>query len=266
MDKMGHKEGDVIQHSMVTKSIERAQKKVEENSFGVRKRLLEYDDVMNIQREAIYKKRRNALFGDRLSVDINNAFVAIAAELVQVHREGGDFDTFRMDSIRVIGIDPQIDPIQFKSAPEREVIGQFIAQILDLYERKGEQVARRLYPTIKNIHEREGGRYKRIVIPYDDSRLNLQISADIEQAIATEGRSIMHDVEKVATLAIIDDAWKEHLRNIDDLKDSVQGASFEQKDLGDLQNGSLQPFRRFDWPDQLQRDFVPAARRARLAR
>lgn len=230
MDKMGHKEGDVIQHSMVTKSIERAQKKVEENSFGVRKRLLEYDDVMNIQREAIYKKRRNALFGDRLSVDINNAFVAIATELVQVHREGGDFDTFRMDAIRVIGIDPQIDPTLFKSAPEHEVIEQFLAQILDLYHRKGEQVAKRLYPTIKNIHEREGGRYKRIVIPYDDGRLNLQISADIEQAIATEGRSIMHDVEKVATLAIIDDAWKEHLRNIDDLKDSVQGASFEQKD------------------------------------
>ena len=126
---MGHKEGDVIQHSMVTKSIERAQKKVEENNFGIRKRLLEYDDVMNSQREVIYKKRRNALFGDRLSVDINNAFTAITSELVQVHRSGGDFDTFRLDSIRVIGVDPEMDSSWFKSAPMSSVLATFQQQM-----------------------------------------------------------------------------------------------------------------------------------------
>ncbi len=230
MDTMGHKEGDVIQHPMVTKSIERAQKRVEENNFGIRKRLLEYDDVMNIQREAIYKKRRNALFGDRLAVDISNAFIAIATELVHLHREEGDFETFRFDAIRLIGVDPQMDPLWFKSARAEEVVEAFQQQIFDLYALKRQQVSERLLPLIKDIHAREGNRYQRVLVPFTDGRQGLNISVDIEQAIRTEGKSIMHDIEKVATLAIIDEAWKEHLRNIDDLKDSVQGASFEQKD------------------------------------
>ncbi|MBL7796840.1 MAG: preprotein translocase subunit SecA [Saprospiraceae bacterium] len=230
MDKMGHKEGDVIQHSMVTKSIERAQKKVEENHFGTRKRLLEYDDVMNIQREAIYKKRRNALFGDRLAVDINNAFLSITNELVHVHRQDGDFETFRLDAIRTIGVDPEIDPVWFKSAPLETVLHTFQAQVFDLYSHKRRQVSERLLPIIRDVHTREGDRYKRIVVPFTDGALGLNISADMEEAIHTNGKSIMHDVEKVATLALIDDAWKEHLRNVDDLKESVQGASFEQKD------------------------------------
>ncbi len=230
MDKMGHKEGDVIQHSMVTNSIERAQKKVEENNFGIRKRLLEYDDVMNIQREAIYKKRRNALFGDRLAVDINNAFTAITSELVQVHREGGDFETFRLDSLRLIGVDPEMDPDWFKSANLNAVTEAFQQQVLGIYHLKEKQVGDRLLPIIKDVYAREGHRYKRIVVPFTDGGLGLNISADMELAIKTEGKSIMGDVEKVATLALIDDAWKEHLRNVDDLKESVQGASFEQKD------------------------------------
>jgi preprotein translocase subunit SecA len=230
MDKMGHKEGDVIQHSMVTKSIERAQKKVEENNFGIRKRLLEYDDVMNIQREAIYRKRRNALFGDRLSVDINNAFQAITSELVEVHRQGGDFETFRLDSIRMIGVDPEMEPAWFKSAPLGTVNGTFQQQVFDLYDEKRQQVASRLLPVITDVRAKEGDRYKRIIVPYSDGTMGLTISADMDNAVQTEGKSVMHDVEKVATLALIDDAWKEHLRNVDDLKESVQGASFEQKD------------------------------------
>ncbi|MCB0528051.1 MAG: preprotein translocase subunit SecA, partial [Saprospiraceae bacterium] len=230
MDKMGHKEGDVIQHSMVTNSIERAQKKVEENNFGIRKRLLEYDDVMNIQREAIYKKRRNALFGDRLAVDINNAFSAITNELVHVHREGGDYETFRLDSIRLIGIDPEMDPAWFKSAQIATVTDTFMQRILELYDMKGKQVGERLLPIIQDVYAREGHRYKRIVVPFTDGALGLNISADMEDAINSTGKSIMRDIEKVATLALIDDAWKEHLRNVDDLKESVQGASFEQKD------------------------------------
>ncbi|MCE2823633.1 MAG: SEC-C domain-containing protein, partial [Saprospiraceae bacterium] len=230
MDKLGHKDGDVIQHSMVTNSIERAQKKVEENNFGIRKRLLEYDDVMNIQREAIYRKRRNALFGERLAVDINNAFIAIASELVQVHRQSGDFESFRLDSIRLIGVDPEIDANWFKSAPEKTVLATFQQQVFDLYEHKSKQVGDRLLPVIKDVHANEGHRYKRIVVPYTDGSLGLNVSADMEDAIKSDGKTIMRDVEKVATLALIDDAWKEHLRNVDDLKESVQGASFEQKD------------------------------------
>ena len=230
MDKMGHQEGDVIQHSMVTKSIERAQTKVEENNFGMRKRLLEYDDVMNIQREAIYKKRHNALFGDRLAVDINNAFLSIAHELVAVHRQSGDFESFRMNSIQMIGVDPEMDAAWFKTGQLNEVIDHYLHQILNLYERKREYVATRLLPIIKDVQQREGNRYKRILVPFSDGAMDLSISADMDDAIRTDGKSIMHDVEKVATLALIDDAWKEHLRNVDDLKESVQGASFEQKD------------------------------------
>jgi preprotein translocase subunit SecA len=230
MDRMGHKEGDMIQHRMVTNSIERAQKKVEENNFGIRKRLLEYDDVMNIQREAIYKKRRNALFGDRLSLDINNAFIAITSDLVHMHRNGGDFETFRMDSIRAIGVDPEMDVSWFKTAPVNTVLATYQQQVFDFYEQKSQHVGQRLLPVIKDVHTKEGQRYKRIVVPYNDGRLDLNISADMALAISSQGKSIMKDVEKVATLALIDDAWKEHLRNVDDLKESVQGASFEQKD------------------------------------
>jgi preprotein translocase subunit SecA len=230
MDKMGHKEGDVIQHSMVTNSIERAQKKVEENNFGIRKRLLEYDDVMNIQREAIYKKRRNALFGDRLAVDINNAFTAITSELAHVHREDGDYDTFRMDSIRLIGVDPEMDAAWFKSAPVGTVIATFQDQVLGLYEHKSKQVGERILPEIKRVYAEHGQRYKRIVVPFTDGKAGYNVSADMEEAISSGGKTVMRDVEKVATLALIDDAWKEHLRNVDDLKESVQGASFEQKD------------------------------------
>ena len=230
MDKMGHKEGDVIQHSMVTNSIERAQKKVEENNFGIRKRLLEYDDVMNIQREAIYKKRRNALFGDRLAVDINNAFTAITNELVQVHRQDGDYDTFRLDSIRLIGVDPEMDAAWFKSAPMNTVIATFQEQVLGLYDYKSKQVGERILPEIKRVYAEHGQRYKRLVVPFTDGGAGYNVSADMEHALKSEGKTVMRDIEKVATLALIDDAWKEHLRNVDDLKESVQGASFEQKD------------------------------------
>lgn len=230
MDKMGHQDGDVIQHSMVSKSIERAQKKVEENNFGIRKRLLEYDDVMNIQRETIYKKRRNALFGDRLAVDIHTAFTSITQELVTVHRQGGDFNTFRMDAIRLIGVDPSISPDKFRSAPLTELINDFQEQVFDLYELKGKQVASRLLPFMRDLRARGDNRYSRMMVPFSDGNLNIPISADIDEALHTDGKNIMRDIEKVATLAIIDDAWKEHLRDMDDLKESVQGASFEQKD------------------------------------
>jgi preprotein translocase subunit SecA len=231
MDRMGHKEGEVIQHSMVTKSIERAQKKVEENNFGIRKRLLEYDDVMNIQREAIYKKRANALSGERLSVDLNNMFQAIAEGLVHTHKESGSFDSFRRDALAELGIDPDFEAADFAEGRTAELAEHFFHQFREFYDRKSHHIAEGLLPIIRNVHDNEGHRYKRIAIPFSDGRSKmLPISADMELAIETGGRSIMSDIEKAVTLAIIDEKWKEHLRSMDELKDSVQAASFEQKD------------------------------------
>jgi preprotein translocase subunit SecA len=231
MDKMGHKEGEVIQHSMVTKSIERAQKKVEENNFGIRKRLLEYDDVMNIQREAIYKKRNHALEGRRLSVDLNNMFDGLTESLVYEHKNGGDYDSFRTSSLQSLGVDPKIDAASFKEMPAQEVISQFQDEVSEAYNRKAEQITHVLLPVIKRVQENEGHRYKRIAVPFTDGRSNpLPIAADLEAAVGSDGGTIMHDIEKAVTLAILDENWKEHLRSMDELKESVQSASFEQKD------------------------------------
>ncbi len=231
MDRMGHKEGEVIQHSMVTKSIERAQKKVEENNFGIRKRLLEYDDVMNIQREAIYKKRYNALSGERLSVDLNNMFHNLTSNLVLNHRASGDFESFRRESLSLLGFDPQIDAIDFAEGPEKEIVGRFQQQFEEFYGRKMTQITDVLLPYIRDVHEHQGQQYKRILIPFTDGRTNpLPITAEIEDAVKTNGRAIRRDIEKAVTLSIIDDKWKEHLRSMDELKESVQAASFEQKD------------------------------------
>ncbi|MCB0563378.1 MAG: preprotein translocase subunit SecA [Phaeodactylibacter sp.] len=231
MDRMGHEDGEVIQHSMVTKSIERAQKKVEENNFGIRKRLLEYDDVMNIQREAIYKKRDNALSGERLSVDLNNMFHSLTGNVVQSHREGGNFETFRRDSLSLLGLDPQIDAIDFQEGPEEEVISRYQEQFEAYYARKMNQITEALLPHIRDVHENQGQQYKRILIPFTDGRSNpMAITAEIAEAVKSNGRSIRRDIEKAVTLSIIDDKWKEHLRSMDELKDSVQAASFEQKD------------------------------------
>ncbi|MBK8278882.1 MAG: preprotein translocase subunit SecA [Saprospiraceae bacterium] len=231
MDKLGLKEGEVIQHNMVTKSIERAQKKVEENNFGIRKRLLEYDDVMNIQREAIYTKRRNALSGERLVVDLNKIFQSVAENIVTEYKGSNNFEGFREESMKTLGFDPDLSAEEFQSSSEDTIIPAYQANVREKYERKKEQITDTLLPVIKQVHDREGQRYKRISIPFTDGRARmLPISADIEPAVKSKGKSIMLDIEKAITLSLIDDSWKEHLRNMDELKDSVQGASFEQKD------------------------------------
>ncbi|MDF1863191.1 MAG: preprotein translocase subunit SecA [Saprospiraceae bacterium] len=230
MDNMGHEDGEVIQHPWVSKSIERAQKKVEENNFGIRKRLLEYDDVMNIQREAIYKKRYNALSGERLSVDLNNMFQGITESLVVSHRNGGSFETFKTDSIGILGVSPKMDAIDFQEAPLDEIIEKYHDQVQEFYIRKGENIADFLMPQIIDVHKNEGHRFKRIGIPFTDGARKLGIAADLEEAVNSNGKSIMKDIEKAVSLAIIDERWKEHLRSMDELKDSVQAASFEQKD------------------------------------
>jgi preprotein translocase subunit SecA len=231
MDRMGHQEGEVLQHNMVTKSIERAQKKVEENNFGVRKRLLEYDDVMNIQREAIYKKRTNALSGERLSVDLYNMFTSLAESIAVDYKGIGDYDAFRNECIRVLAFDPDIDQAMYNEAPETELVSELQKQTLEFYAMKQDRIKDILLPIIKGVKENEGSRYKRIAIPFTDGRKKpLPISADLQEAIDSNGKSIVKDIEKAVTLAIIDENWKEHLRAMDELKESAQAASFEQKD------------------------------------
>lgn len=231
MDRMGHQEGDVIQHSMVTKSIERAQRKVEENNFGIRKRLLEYDDVMNIQREAIYRKRYNALSGERLQVDLDMMFRGMTESLVSMHKADGDYESFRKDSMGELGIDPTVGAAEFQEGKPEEIAQVYQEQFFEFYNRKEQNLIQFLLPTIQQVYEREGQRYKRIAIPYTDGRNRmLPIAAELEDAVKSRGKSIMRDIEKAITLAILDERWKEHLRSMDELKESVQSASFEQKD------------------------------------
>lgn len=231
MDRMGHKEGEVIQAGMVTKSIERAQKKVEENNFGIRKRLLDYDDVMNIQREAIYKKRDHALHGDRLSVDLNNMFEGLSEAILADNIHAGNYESFRNDCLTMMSLDPSITEEEFNNDNEQSLLNRLIDEVNAAYKYKGEQINKGLLPIIKQVEENEGHRYKRIAVPFHDGRSKqLTISANLKEAIASEGLSIMKDIEKAVTLALIDENWKEHLRSMDELKDSVQSASFEQKD------------------------------------
>ena len=232
MDKLGHKEGDVIQHPMISKSIERAQKKVEENNFGIRKRLLEYDDVMNIQRDAIYTKRNNALEGERLTVDLFNMFDGLVETTVFEGKAIGDFDEFKNRCIGDLSIDPEVSEDQFKSYDAQALAELVKKSAFEAYKTKKEQIINILYPTIKRVYENEGHRYKRILIPYVDPGRSsaLTISADLQKAVESQGKSITADIEQAVVLALIDENWKEHLRAMDDLKDSVQSASFEQKD------------------------------------
>jgi len=232
MDTMGHQEGEVIQHKMISKSIERAQKKVEENNFGIRKRLLEYDDVMNIQRGAIYNKRNNALSGERISVDLFNMINSLTESLVEDHKSGGNYSSFKNDCFSVLSMEPKIDEATFNEASVSTLVEMFQKQVLDTYEEKMDKVSDVLLPVIKQVYENEGHRYKRIAVPYvsPGREKPLPISADLKKAVDSEGKTISKDIEKAIALALIDENWKEHLRSMDELKDSVQSASFEQKD------------------------------------
>ena len=231
MDRMGHKDGEVIQHSMVTKSIGNAQKKVEENNFGIRKRLLEYDDVMNIQREAIYKKRKHALQGERLSVDLNNMFEGLTEAIASDYKSIDDYDGFMRTCYQVLSMDVDIEEADFRSMSVNQLTDVFQEKVRAAYELKSENVSKILLPLFKRVLEEQGHIYKRMSIPYTDGRKRpLNISADLQSGVDSDGESIMRDIEKAVTLALIDDNWKEHLRAMDELKDSVQSASFEQKD------------------------------------
>jgi len=215
---------------MITHSIERAQKKVEENNFGIRKRLLEYDDVMNSQREVIYTRRRHALDGERISVDILNMMEDVVEELIESSRQAEDFESFRLDCLRYLSIDPTVEPEFFEKAKMEEISARLLRQVQESYARKGQHICEQIWPVIKNVYETNGGRFENILIPVTDGKKMYQILTNLKKAYETKGREFLKSFEKTAILANIDEQWKEHLRELDDLKQSVQNASYEQKD------------------------------------
>ena len=230
MDRMGYKEGEVIQHSMITKSIERAQKKVEENNFGIRKRLLEYDDVMNKQRNVIYGKRNHALFGERLALDLDNAFYSVAEGLVMSGKETGNHEDFKLSAIVNFGIDTSITAEELDKSHDAEVINKLYSEAIQHYNHKRKNITEQTLPIIKNIRKEQGAHIENVAVPFTDGKRGIQAVANLDKYFETEGRELMSALERSITLALIDDAWKEHLRNMDDLRHSVQTAGYEQKD------------------------------------
>ncbi|MFD1095210.1 preprotein translocase subunit SecA [Salegentibacter chungangensis] len=230
MDKMGLEEGEVIQHSMISKSIERAQKKVEENNFGIRKRLLEYDDVMNAQREVIYKRRYHALFGDRLKVDIANMIFDTAEAITESNKVTTDYKNFEFELIRYFSMSSPVSEEDFEKMGVQKISGIVYKAAYKHYQEKMEHSAHKAFPVIKQVYEDENNKFERISVPFTDGTKTLQVVTNLEKAYETEGEQLVKDFEKNITLAIIDDSWKTHLRKMDELKQSVQLAVHEQKD------------------------------------
>ncbi|MGE5424244.1 MAG: preprotein translocase subunit SecA, partial [Syntrophothermus sp.] len=229
MDRMGIQEGEVITHSMISKSIERAQKKVEENNFGTRKRLLEYDDVMNIQREAIYKKRHHALFGDRLAVDIKNMIYDVCETTVLDNLEKNDFESLKLELLKEFACDPPFTAKEFSGSNPDEAADILFDHIYKRYRAKNDFIAQKTFPIIKDVYEHEK-KYENIAVPVTDGIKTMQVVANLKRAYEDKGKDVVLSIEKGIVLGMIDNAWKEHLREMDDLKQSVQNAAYEQKD------------------------------------
>lgn len=230
MDKMGHKEGEVLQHSMITKSIERAQKKVEENNFAIRKRLLEYDDVMNAQRNVVYRRRNNALFGERLDTDLDNAMIDVCEDLANAYANNRDYEAFRMEVMQTLAIEPEISADDFAKAHVNALSDSLYHQVRDFYNRKMEAMRGHMMPTMQQIFAENGERVENIVIPFTDGVRGMQVYVRLAEAVETDGRAVVKSLEKGITLGMIDESWKDHLRGMDDLRSSVQNAYLEQKD------------------------------------
>ncbi len=229
MDRMGLQEGEVIQHPMITKQIEKAQKKVEENHFGVRKHLLEYDDVMNSQREVIYKKRRHALFGERLSIDINNMMYDFGEKLIDEYQDAKDFEGFKMELLSSMGIEPPFDEEEFSKTKTNELAEKLFDTALEHYREKARIIGEKTLPVIKNVYENQN-HFENIAIPITDGKRGMNVIVNLKKAVENGAREVNLCIEKSISLGLIDNAWKEHLRELDDLKESVQNASYEQKD------------------------------------
>ncbi len=245
MDRMGLEEGEVIQHSMITKSIERAQTKVEENNFGIRKRLLEYDDVMNYQRDAIYRRRRNALFGDRLAVDIANTLFDVCDDIVN-NTDGGSFAEFELAVLTTLGMEAPFDAGEYAELKAVDRCRKLYAAAEATYQSKNAGIAQKALPVLKNIFAERGAQITEIMIPFSDGRRQTGVVVNLQKSIEGEGKLIVSEMEKAIVLALIDQEWKEHLREMDDLKQSVQNAVFEQKDpLLIYKFESVELFKRF---------------------
>ncbi|MEL6805406.1 MAG: preprotein translocase subunit SecA, partial [Bacteroidota bacterium] len=229
MDRMGLEEGEVIQHSMITKSISNAQKKVEENNFGMRKRLLEYDDVMNSQREVIYRRRKNALYGERVKVDLDNMLYDFAGNLIGANIGMTDEEGLRLDAIRFLRVDPGITEQELNDESEEKLTDRLYERASAYYQRKNKELAETLANGIARI-KKDNPNIERILIPFSDGSKQLRIIVPVDKAIDSRGKIVIDELEKVATLAIIDDKWKEHLRTMDELRRDSQTAVYEQKD------------------------------------
>ena len=230
MDRMGLKEGEVIQHSMITKSIERAQKKVEENNFGIRKRLLEYDDVMNSQREVIYKRRKNALFGERLQLDILNMLYDTCEDISANAKGSEDYDSLMLNCISILGLNFKLSQEEFEDISEAELAEKLYRDSLANYKEKNNKISQRATPIFKDIHKNKGATVVDVLVPITDGKKQIGVSTNLQKNVDADCKELILSLEKIATLAIIDQLWKEHLREMDDLKQSVQNAVYEQKD------------------------------------
>lgn len=230
MDRMGHKEGEVIQHGMVSKSIERAQKKVEENNFGMRKRLLEYDDVMNAQREGVYRKRKNALSGERLQVDIANMAFDLSENVVSNSKSSDNFSSYQLDVFELFGILPAVDEGEFKKIALPKLSKLTFESALKSYSSRNSQVASQALPVLENVIQEQGKDVETILVPFTDGKKGLQVPTNLKESVGSKGESLIRDLEKSVVLSMIDESWKDHLRNMDDLRQNVQGAVYEQKD------------------------------------
>jgi len=230
MDKLGFEEGEMIEHSMISKSIERAQKKVEENNFGIRKRLLEYDDVMNSQREVVYSKRRHALMGERIGVDITNMIYDSSDSAVEVSKSNGDFEELEDTLLTVFAMDAPFTEEEFNSGRTTDLCNRVAEASLGTFKRKMDKLASIAYPVIKQVYEKQGQQYENILIPVSDGKRVFNVTTHLETAYKSEAREVVKAFEKQTLLFIIDDEWKEHLRQLDELRNSVQNASYEQKD------------------------------------
>jgi preprotein translocase subunit SecA len=231
MDRFGYEEGEVIQHSMITKSIERAQKKVEENNFGIRKRLLEYDDVMNKQRQVVYGKRKHALFGERLALDIQNSFYDLADEIVNQYVETKDFAGFKLEVIRYFSVDTAITADEFSGGKKvDDLTEQLFYEVMQSYSRKKDFILSNALPVLKGLYKERGEAIENVAIPFSDAKRGINVLVPLEETVKNEGKELMTYFEKNVALALIDDAWKDHLRFMDDLKQEVQTAGYEQKD------------------------------------
>ncbi len=230
MDRMGHKEGEVIQHSMMTKTIERAQKKVEENNFGIRKRLLEYDDVMNVQREAIYERRKNALDVNKLKIDVADMIYDTIAKIYDNAKVDNDFKAFEFEIIKCFSTTSPVTKTEFENDNDAKVINKTYEIVLNFYKEKNKENSVKVFPIVKNVYENPQNKFERIVVPFSDGKKTMNIVTNLKGAYESNGQELINDFEKNISLAIIDDTWKTHLRKMDELKQSVQLAVHEQKD------------------------------------